>query len=450
MRLCVYMPLAVFLVTVCPCTAQTTRPAVQMTLYADPNGKSGHALVRQERTVELVAGENRFELTDIPETLDPASVMLTSISGPAAMLREHSLRINPMSPDKLLESYIGRDVLINRKQPGNGESARHPETINAKLLGFDANSLVLGTTNRQLPIEIIPRSQDVTEVKLVGQSTRQARTALPCRVMAQASGPAQLEMTYRAGGISWSANYVLCLSGQDHARIGCVMAIENASGHSYSNAAVRLASAVEGQEIRIPGLVDLPDQTIQHVSLIQMGKDLAVSRMPVLVVKGPVHGLSRLDEFIRIEGESGFGTPLPPGKAQIYARRADGELAERGLAELAFTPANAPLLVKTGTAQGVYGEASDTDLKTVLLAQGLSQMTRSRQIRLVNQQKEAVRALVIEDVIAESQILESSDQNSRTEPAKLHFTIDIPAGGEKRITYAARWIQPAKTAPEGR
>ena len=76
----------------------------------------------------------------------------------------------------MLRQALGREVLINRKQAASRvadrDRATPPETISAKLVAFDDKVLVIETPNRQLPVEIIPRNEDISEIKLLAARPR--------------------------------------------------------------------------------------------------------------------------------------------------------------------------------------------------------------------------------------------------------------------------------------
>src|SRR5688500_15610823 len=135
----------------------------------DPNYKiPGFGVVREVRRLPLEQGQNTVKFSDVAAGIDPTTASFKSLTTPHNTSHlEQNFEYDVVSRDKLLEKYLGRNVIINRKQaPMPGDRTRMPETIEARLLAFTPDQLVLQTNNKQLPVQIIPRNEDVSEIKL--------------------------------------------------------------------------------------------------------------------------------------------------------------------------------------------------------------------------------------------------------------------------------------------
>src|SRR5205085_5539629 len=104
----------------------------------------GYGVVREVRKIELSAGQNTVKFTDVASGIDPTTVAFKSLTAPdSTAVLEQNYEYDLVSPDKLLEKYLGKNVIINRKQdPLPGDRTRMPETIEAKLLAFTPDQLV--------------------------------------------------------------------------------------------------------------------------------------------------------------------------------------------------------------------------------------------------------------------------------------------------------------------
>ncbi len=97
---------------------------LMVTIY---NGNLG--LVKDTREVRLPAGTSEVQFADVAAQIDPTSVHLKSLTDPAGLrILEQNYEYDLLSPQKLLEKYVGRKV---RLYQGNGSH------LEATLLSTD-------------------------------------------------------------------------------------------------------------------------------------------------------------------------------------------------------------------------------------------------------------------------------------------------------------------------
>jgi len=84
---------------------------VAVTVYNNNLG-----LVRERRSVKLLPGEATLQFMDVPSSIRPETVSLTSVSAPGRLhILEQNYEFDLMSPEKLMEKYVGREVrLVNK------------------------------------------------------------------------------------------------------------------------------------------------------------------------------------------------------------------------------------------------------------------------------------------------------------------------------------------------
>src|SRR5882724_3380772 len=69
------------------------------------------------RKIDLLASENTIKFTDVASGIDPTTVAFKSLTAPdSTAVLEQNYEYDLVSPDKLLEKYVGQNVIINRKQ----------------------------------------------------------------------------------------------------------------------------------------------------------------------------------------------------------------------------------------------------------------------------------------------------------------------------------------------
>src|SRR5690348_3968346 len=215
----------------------------------------GYGVVRETRKIDLQAGENALRFTDVASGIDPTTVSFKSLTAPdSTAVLEQSYEYDLVSPDKLLQKYVGQNIIINRKQePLQTDRSRTPETIQGKLLSYDGSTFVLQTDNRQLPVQLIPRTQDLSEIKLFDLQTGLiTKPTLVWKVRAEKAGQHDAQVTYQTDNLTWRADYTVLVNKEDTAAdIGAWVSILNESGASYPNAKLKLVAG-DVQRIQPP------------------------------------------------------------------------------------------------------------------------------------------------------------------------------------------------------
>src|SRR5688500_7602487 len=168
-----------------PATTPTTSTAAALTTHLTIYSSTSLAIVQQRRTLNLPGEEADIHLRDVPAMADFNTISLRPVIAGSFKVLSQTYVEQVSDPDALLRRAIGHEVIINRKLPGQilpGERTRPPETINARLLGFDQHQLVVETNNRQLPIQIIPRGPEISEIKLMASSSAaMTKPPISCR-----------------------------------------------------------------------------------------------------------------------------------------------------------------------------------------------------------------------------------------------------------------------------
>ena len=87
------------------------------------------ALVKDTRQVNLPAGQSVLELRDVSAQMRPETALLRVADGRPVTLLEQNFDFDLLTPAKLLEKYVGREVRVLRTNPTSGaDSTRshHP------------------------------------------------------------------------------------------------------------------------------------------------------------------------------------------------------------------------------------------------------------------------------------------------------------------------------------
>ena len=92
------------------------RDAVSITVYNQNFG-----LVSEIRTLDLTSGRIALEYGDVASGIQPETVHIRPIGGGPLQVLEQNYQFDLLSPQKLLEKYVGRTVNVYRTNPQTGE-----------------------------------------------------------------------------------------------------------------------------------------------------------------------------------------------------------------------------------------------------------------------------------------------------------------------------------------
>ena len=111
------------------------RVRVALTVY-----NSNFALVREERRLALGTGRVALAYEDVSAHVEPASVHLRSLDAPEALsVLEQNYRYDLLTPQTLLEKYVGERVMLARYDETRGrDELKEVELLSVQVLRCDA------------------------------------------------------------------------------------------------------------------------------------------------------------------------------------------------------------------------------------------------------------------------------------------------------------------------
>jgi hypothetical protein len=149
----------------------------------------------------------------------------------------------------------------------------------------------------------------------------------------------------------------------------------------------------------------------------------------------------KVDIYLQIKNtqKNGMGIPLPAGRMRVYKRdEADKTNEFIGEDVIQHTPKDEEVLVKLGTAFDIVGERKQTDFHADY---GGHVITESFEIKLRNHKDQPVHVLVRETLFRWTnwEITKSSDKWEKVDARTIHFPVDVPANGDKTVTYSVKY-----------
>ena len=206
-------------------TAQQ-REDVAITVYNQNFG-----LVREVRNIDMPAGRVALEFRDVAEQIQPETVHIKSLSGAKLNVLEQNYRYDLLSPQKLLEKYVGRTVKVYRWNEKTGKD----DVVDAEVLAVSQGTVLKigGEITYDYP------------GRLAFPEVPKNLIAKPTLVwMLDNGAPKQkVEVTYLTQGLNWEADYVFVLNEADTAGdLTGWVTLHNHSGTTYENSRLKLVA----------------------------------------------------------------------------------------------------------------------------------------------------------------------------------------------------------------
>jgi hypothetical protein len=440
----------------------TDRRGVSITVY-----NSDFGLVREVRKlIGLPKGQVALEFRDVASTIQPETVAVKPLEGARVRVLEQNYRFDLLTPETLLEKYVGRSVRAYRYHEATGKE----DVADAKLLSV-ANGPIL-----QIGSEITFNYPGRLAFKELPPNLI-AKPTLVWLVESGSPDPA-LEVSYLAQQLSWSADYVLVLDEAEKQAglVGWVTLVNN-SGASYRGASLQLVAgdvhrvepaanyalgrgrmAAEAapmkQQFHEEGLLeyhlytlqrptDVLDKEQKQVTLLEAS---AVGIDKKLIFAGEQDWYqSQYGELVQNQKVSVYldfpnseqnhlGMPLPKGTVRVYKADKSGGKQFVGEDSIDHTPRDEKVRIKVGEAFDVVADRKQTSWSSL----GNCSSESAWQVDLRNHKDEDVKVEVREPAGGDWTIVNSSLPAQRDDARSFHFDVSVPKRGATKVTYRVR------------
>ena len=191
------------------------------------------ALISERRDIDVSAnGEAR--IAGVAATIDPASVQLRDLTDPAATIAEQRFISGAATPTELLQRHLGGTVVVVTPK---GE-------VTGVLRSADEHTIVVEIgSGEQRRLQVLRRDGYVQDVRLP-PGAGMDRPSLAWRLATKKPGKHQVELSYRADGMAWTADYLGVLDEAGTAIAFSAWAtVKNTTGASYDGAELTLVGA---------------------------------------------------------------------------------------------------------------------------------------------------------------------------------------------------------------
>jgi hypothetical protein len=432
------------------------------------------ALVKDWRTIVLPAGESVLAFREVSGMIRPETALLQSSSGQNGLVViEQNFDFDLLTPEKLLEKYVGRTIGVVKTHPTTGE-----ETVEDAIVLSSNNGIVLRVEDR---IET-----GLSGGRLIFPDVTQNLRDKPTLVMQLASekaAPRDIELSYLTGGLSWKADYVAELNN-DESRLNLLgwVTLTNTSGTSYKNAKLQLVAgdvhqvqpvfekrfreqavdvAYEAATPRMTqeSLLDyhlyslvrptnIMENQTKQVSLLQADK---ISSIKEYLLKGQDYYYrnisgdlgSKIKVAIYLSFENtkqeNLGLPLPKGIVRVYKKDSSGAVQFVGEDRIDHTPENETVRLMLGYAFDITADRKQTDFKKLA---GFGEYNyvfeSSYRLELKNGKDEETLVRVVEPMPGDWQIISENHTHKKISSSDAEWHITVPAKGSSELLYRVK------------
>ena len=439
---------------------------VAVTIYND-----NLALVKDARRVKLARDFNQLAWREVSAQMRPETAQLRNVSNPAGFrLQEQNFDFDLLTPQKLLEKYIGREVSVIRTHPTTGAETRETATVlstnNGVVLKY-ADRIETGVPGR-LAFSGVP-------------DTLRDKPTLVISLLNPAAGLQNLELSYLTGGMSWRADYVAELNAaDDQLDLNGWVTLTNQSGAAYPNArlqlvagdlnrvrderpmpraAMAMASKVnEAAEMQQESLFEyhlytLPRPTTLAENQTKQVALMSATRVPVskeYLLAGANYYYSgqygelgqkmKVGVFVEFNNKGdGLGIPLPKGVIRMYKKDSQGNAQFVGEDRVDHTPKNETVRLKLGDAFDVTADRKQTAFQKLAGTSRYNYVFESAyEIVLKNAKAEAVTVTVREPMPGDWAMVSESQTHTKAASGTAEWQVKVPAEGKTTLTYRVR------------
>jgi hypothetical protein len=435
------------------------RKQVSITVY-----NQGFGLVREVRELkDLGTGRVALEFRDVASTVQPETVAVKS-AGNTLRVLEQNYRFDLLTPETLLEKYVGRGVRAYRYHEATGKE----DVVDAQVLSVAGGpvlqigrEITFGYPGRlafpEVPPDLIPKP---TLVWLV-DSTQPKQS---------------VEVSYLARGMSWKSDYVFVVNPSDDKGdlVGWVT-LQNQTGATYRDAQLKL---VAGDVNRVREDEDQPqsvrykrmsaadaggaafkeeslfeyhlytlerpttvrDKEQKQVTLLE-AQNVGVQKKLIFFGQqywfrgqyGEIVKNQKVGVFLDFKNSEAnrLGMPLPKGTVRVYKADKSGAKQFVGEDSIDHTPRDEKIRIKMGEAFDVVADRKQMEWR----ARGSCRSESAWEIEIRNHKDEAVRVEVREPAGGDWRILESSLPATKEDASTFTFDVAVPKRGATKVKY---------------
>jgi hypothetical protein len=472
------LPIPAVLVLTCVASAVLAQTSEKTSTLADQQSvavtiyNENLALVKDTRKVNLQQGAAALAFRDVSARMRAETALFRSLSQPGSLsVLEQNFDFDLLTPQKLLDKYVGRTVNVIRTNSATGaETTEAAEVLAANggvVLKF-GNRIETGVPGRISYGDVPPNLRD--------------RPTLVMTLDNSGLSQQDVELSYLTAGLAWKADYVAELNASDDKLdLSGWVTLTNTSGATYKNARLQLVAGDVNQappdmRRRLEGAVvmsaaapmakarDMVEEGLFEYHLYTLGRAttiaqnqtkqvalLSASGVPArkeFLLKGSEYYYQssygdlgqklKVGVFVEFDNKESakLGMALPKGVVRVYKRDSAGNAQFIGEDRIDHTPKNEQVRLKLGDAFDVTADKKQTEFKRRPNYDKFNAVYESAfEVTLKNAKKEAVVVSVQEPLPGDWQVLSESLKSTKVASNTAVWKVAVPAEGQTTLTY---------------
>ncbi len=469
----ILMTMALLLLSV---TAIAAPDSVSLTVYND-----NFALIRENRTIKLDKGITSINIEDVASMIDPTSILFKSLTSPNGVsILEQNYKFDLISPESILNKSIGQRVTFTNFD----ENGKPYKTTGILLNEGGSGNAVIKTDDGKLVLR--PTGQISLEKMPEGLISKPTLNWL---ISTEQPGENKTELSYITSGLRWNADYVV-LVNKDDTKVDLAgwVTMGNQSGATYKDAKLTLMAGdvrrIQPQQLYQESMMmdyvakAAPAPQFQEKSFFEY--HMYTMERPTTIANNETKQLSLLNAdaasvqkemiydgrgdwfknwwYPGRTGEPGggydtstyhkvnvvlvlenskannMGMPLPKGKVRVYKLDDNGSQQFIGEDSIDHTPKDEKIRLYIGDAFDVIGEYKRTNYSKI----ADNVIEESFEVKIKNHKETPVDVKVMDHAWGDWKITQSNIESTKKDATTIEFPVNVPANGEKTITYTIR------------
>ena len=432
---------------------------------------SNVALVRDVRRVRLPEGSFDLRFMDIAAQVNPATVHIVSLTAPKDLnVLEQDYEYDLLSPQKLLQKYVGKELTLIRMITENNSTREVP--VKAVLLADNdgpvwkvGNEIITGMGADRYEFPDLPENL-------------YSKPTLVWLLDNRRAGEQSVEASYLTNLVNWSSDYVLTVhSDQKAADLNGWVTVVNQSGTSFRNAQLQLVAGELNRVTQPRSRVmyemsmkaaNAPAPQFQqeaiseyHLYTLQRPTNIRNNETKQISLLGAA-GMS-VEKIFEVDGESYYyqnaqspgqptkepvkvfikfknseanslGVPLPAGTVRVYQGDSKGRVQFIGEDRIDHTPKDETVSLHIGNAFDVVAEHKQTDFQRL----GSHSVEVEYEVSLPNHKPDPITVFVNEPIGGDWSMLNSTFKFEKTAAFAARFTVPVAANSEALLKYRVR------------
>ena len=428
------------------------------------------ALVKDQRRIQLGSGQNMLAFRDVSARMRPETALLRSLTSPGKLpVIEQNFDFDLLTPEKMLQKYVGKSVSVIRTNPATGAET----TEQAQVLA----------ANNGVVMKIGDRIETGIPGRIVYSDVPSNLRDRPTLVMSLNNGGAaqqDVELSYLTGGLAWKADYVAELNAtDDKLDLSGWVTLTNTSGASYNNAKLQLVAGdvnqvqdemrfankmVMGEMSAAAPVARMAEESLMEYHLYTLDRPTTISENQTKQVSlltasaiparkelllhgaeyyyrssyGDLGQKMKVSVFVEFDNNdaSHLGMPLPKGVIRVYKKDAAGNAQFVGEDRIDHTPKNEKVRLKLGEAFDVTADKKQTDFKRLPdPSKRIALYEGAFEILLKNAKKEAVIVTVQEPIPGDWRIIDENRKHEKVASNTAVWHVSVPAEGSAKLSY---------------